>query len=540
MGRREKVSVSLSGLFSNLGTGDNKPIRPEQYQGRPVLLCEYAFAMENSLGNFQEYMDVFEKYQNLAGGFLWNWADMSIRRVSPDGGERWLYGGDFGEVVTDHTFCLVGIVAADRIPHPSYYEVKKVYQRIHVEPVDLKKGVFRIENRFSFLDLSGFTMMWQLSEDGKILEQHEEKTPVLAPGESAEVTLHFRAHHFRPKSEYQLTVFFLTKKDTAWCRTGFPAAFEQFELAEPEFQAQIHGRKPVKLVETEEKFEVRSGNFRISVSRKTGDIVSLNYGFGELISAPLHPNYWRAFTDNDLCYANYQQRFADLLSHSVQKWRTATEKRRTLSVAAATDDKTVTVTVEQRVRHCMGKTVTVYKIDGDGNVLIRHRVRPACDMLRIGFTLGVSEKYQDISWFGRGPHENYADRKTGAPVGLYSFPAEQMPHDYVRPQENGTRSDVRWMSMRNNSKNGLRFTGSRFGFSVWPYTQEDLQNAGHRHELRKRDFLTVNVDSVQCGVGGDVPGIAGIHDEYRIRKGQTFELQIMISGICETFRNNNR
>ena len=531
MGRREKVFIGLSGLISNLGTGDNKPLKPEQYGGRPVLLCEYAFAMENSLGNFQEYMDEFEKYPNLAGGFLWNFADMSIRRVKPDGGERWLYGGDFGEKVTDGIFCLSGIVAADRTPHPSYYEVKKVYQRIRVKPVNLKNGVVSVENHFSFTDLSGFTMMWQITQDGKILEQHSEEPPAVPAGESAETTLRFKTKRFLPESEYQLTICFLMKTGSAWCSAGFPAAFEQLEIRSPEFSARLHARKPVRLTQADEKFEVRGRDFRIDISRRTGDISSINYGFGETLSAPLHPNYWRAFTDNDLCYANYQPQFAGLLTWPVRKWRTATEKRRVLSVNAATDGKTVTVTVQQHVRHCMGKTVTVYEIDGEGNILIRHSVRPMCDMLRIGFTLGVPCGLGSISWYGRGPHENYADRKSGAPVGLYTLPAEQMPHGYVRPQENGTRSDVRWMTALDESGNGLRFSGDRFGFSVWPYTQDDLQAASHCAELRKRDFLTVNVDSVQCGVGGDLPGIANLHDACRIRGGRSYELQIMISGV---------
>ncbi len=534
MGRREKVSLGFSGRFSNLFTADNKPFRPERYGDRPVVLCEYGFAMGNSLGGLQKYMDAFEKYPNLAGGFLWNFSDQSIRRVTPDGGERWLYGGDFGEEASDRCFCAAGIVAADRTPHPSYFEVKKVYQRIRVVPVDLGKGVVRIENHFSFLDLSGFEMVWQITENGAVLERHTEELPAVAAGESAEVTLHFGEKRILPEAEYHLTVFFLLKNRTAWCEAGFPAAFEQMELRSPKFCACLHARKSVRLVQTEKKFEVRGGNFRISFSRSTGDIVSMNYGFGEMLLAPLRPNYWRALTDNDLGYANYQPRLGALLTWPVRKWRTATEKRRVLSVAVSTDGKTVTVTVEQRVRFCRGKTVTVYQVDGEGSVLIRHRVTPLCDMMRVGFTLGVPRRYGKISWFGRGPHENYADRKTGAPVGLYSLPAERVAHDYVRPQENGTRSDTRWMTALDVSGKGLRFAGDRFGFSVWPYTQEDLQNAEHRHELRERDFLTVNVDSVQRGVGGDSPGLANVRDGCRIKGGQTRELEIVISGVAGT------
>ena len=536
MGRREKVGVGFGRRLSNLGTADNKPVLPEQYAGHPVLLCEYTAAMENSLGGLKDYAELLEKYQNLAGGFLWSFSDMALRRITPDGGERWLYGGDFGEGRSDGCFCLSGIVAADRTPHPSYYEVKRVFQRIRVVPVNAAKGVVRIENRYSFQDLSGFTMMWQLTENGKVLEQREQEPPALAPGQSAEVTLAWHVRRLRPAAEYLLTLFFLVKAETPWCGAGFPAAFGQVPVRSPKFRAKLCRSRAVALAETPERFEISGKNFRIAVSRRTGAVVSLDYGFGELLRAPLLPNYWRAFTDNDLGYANYRPEFGALLSYPARKWRTATEKRRVLSVAAAADGKTVTVTVTQRVRFCRGKTVTVYQIDGEGNLLLRHTVRPACDMMRVGFTLGIARELGRISWYGRGPHENYADRKSGAPVGLYAMPAEAVAHDYVRPQENGTRSDVRWMTALGESGGGLRFAGDGFGFSVWPYTQEDLQRAAHPSDLRARDFFTVNVDAVQKGVGGDFPGIANVRGGSRIRRGKTYKMELMISGISSPLR----
>lgn len=534
MGRREKVGVGPGRRLANLGTADNKPVAPELYAGKPVLLCEYASAMENSLGGLRDYAALFEKYPNLAGGFLWSFADMALRRVSPDGGERWLYGGDFGEGKSGRCFCLSGIVAANRTPHPSYYEVKHVFQPIRAVPADAGKCVVRIENRHVFRDLSGYTMMWQLSGNGKILEQHEQEPPALAPGESTEVALARRTGRLRPGAEYLLTLFFLTKKETPWCGAGFPAAFGQFEVRSPEFRAKPCRSRPVRLAETAERFEISGKGFRIAVSRRTGGVVSIDYGFGELLRAPLLPNYWRAFTDNDLGYANYRPKLGALLSYPVRRWRTATEKRRVLSVSASTDGKTAAVTVAQRVRHCRGRVVTVYEVDGEGSLLIRHSVRPTCDMLRVGFTLGIPRSLGTISWYGRGPHENYADRKTGAPVGLYSLPAERMAHAYVRPQENGTRSDVRWMTALNSSGSGLRFSGDRFGFSVWPYTQDDLQRASHPGDLHGRDFLTVNVDAAQSGVGGDFPGIANVRGEGRLRKGKAFRLELVISRLDGT------
>ena len=532
MGRKEAVPLSLSGRFSNLFTADNKPVKPEQYEGRPVLFCEFTHAMGNSLGGLTEYTELFDRYPNLAGGFLWSFSDLAIRRLTPDGEERWLYGGDFGEETSGGCFCTSGFVGADRVAHPGYYEVKRAYQRIRVTPVDLQKGIVRIENRYRFTDLSPFTMTWQITEDGKVLAKHRGDPPAVAAGESAEMTLSLSGVRFHQDREYLLTVLFLVKDSTVWCRAGFPLAFEQFPLQVPEEEElRLHPRTPVKLSELDDRFDVRGKDFHLKISRATGEIVSLNYGAGEMITSPLRPNYWRAFTDNDMGWANYNPKFKDLLLLPARKWRTATEHRRLLSITAETDGKTVTVRAEHRVPHCRGKVLTVYSVDGDGDILVRHTVRPLWEMVRVGFTLGVPSSFGSISWYGRGPQENYCDRQAGAPVGLYTSPAAEMPHSYVRPQENGTRSDVRWVEALDSNGCGLHISGGRFGFSVWPYTQEALQNAQHRNELRTQDFLTINVDSRQRGVGGDFPGIASVHEPYRIRRGRTYEMQFLISGV---------
>jgi beta-galactosidase len=535
MSRKESVSVGFNGRISNLRTGDNKPVRAEQYSGRPVLLCEYLGAMGNSLGGMLDYVEFFDQYPHFAGGFLWSFLDLAIHRVTPDGEDRWLYGGDFGEGVTDGNFCSCGIVGADRIPHPSYYEVKRAYQRIALSPVDLQKGILKIENRYNFLNLSRFAMLWQITEDGRIVEQHRQDAPVVAAGESIEFTLPYKSKHFKKGHEYLLTVFFVTKGCANWYRDGFPIAFEQFVLqAAPDADPALHPRLSVKLTESDDRFDIRAKNFHMKISRSTGEIISLNYGFGEVLAAPLHLNYWRALTDNDLGYANYNKTFRELLMIPSLKWRKATERRRLKSITAETDEKTVTVTVQHRVPLCRGTAVTVYSIDGEGNILIRHTVRPKREMVRVGLTMGVSPSLGNVTWYGRGPHENYSDRKAGAPIGLYSFSAEEMPHSYVRPQENGTRSDVRWMMLHDSSGNGVRVTGKTFGFSVWPYTQENLQSAQHRHELRDCGHLTVNIDALQKGVAARVPGIGTVQKAFRIPRGRTYEMQIMISGVSKT------
>lgn len=529
LGRHEALEIGLLDRVKNRMTSDNKPLRPEQYRGKPVLLCEYAHAMGNSLGDFQEYEDCFDRYPNLAGGFVWDFVDQAVRRRTPEG-DRWLYGGDFGEEVGDGNFCADGIVAADRTPHPAYYEVKKAYQPVRVRAVDLSGGVVRVENRGAFSDLSGFEMLWQVTEDGRPVAQRRMEPPPAGPGESREVRLGFRTTDFRRDAECFLTVFFLARNATPWCRKGYPAAFEQFQLAPPAFRPEPEEDRPLRLEVTPEAYLVSGEGFRAAVSRRSGDLVSLDYGFGELLRAPMRPNYWRALTDNDRGYANFSPRWEKLLTWPSMRWRGATEKRRVRGVSAERRGNRAVVTVEQRVPHCRGRAETVWEVDGGGNVFLRHSILPKGSMMRLGFTFGLPRALRNVTWYGRGPHENYCDRKTGAPVGVYSLPAERLGHAYLRPQENGARTDVRWMEAVDGEGNGLRVSAKRpFGFSVWPYTQADLERAEHGFELPERDFLTVNADAAQRGVGGDQPGIAHVHEAYRLPKGRALVLELVFS-----------
>lgn len=533
LGHHEEVKISfLDELLNRFTvTGDKKPLKPEQYRGKPVLLCEYAHAMENSLGNFQEYMDVFEQYSNMAGGFIWDFVDQSIRRKTQDGREFWLYGGDFGEEVSHRYFCANGIVSADRTPHPSYYEVRKVYQRIRVKPVDLPNGIISVENRYSFKDLSEFTPAFSLIENGRAVQQRTMEPVSLVAGESCKIKLDLSGACFKPNAEYHLNMFFLTSRDTLWCEKGYPLAFEQFEMRPGTLTIEPDRSEEPAVSESADTIAVRGNGFSVLISKKSGAICSINYGGGNLLRSPLKPNYWRAYTDNDLGYANFRPEFESILAAPVKRWRRATEKRRVRSVRLESEAGLAKITVRQAVPYCRGDAVTVFRVDGSGSVFIRHELYPQKDMPRIGFTMALARELDCFTWFGRGPHENYCDRKTGAPVGIYSLRAREIGHDYVRPQENGSRTELRRLEIKDAGGSGLLITGNRFGFSAWPYSQEALEEAAHRHELAEQDFVTVNVDHMQCGVGGDFPGVARLHEPYKIHKGKRYVFEFSISDI---------
>ena len=213
----------------------------------------------------------------------------------------------------------------------------------------------------------------------------------------------------------------------------------------------------------------------------------------------------------------------------MKRWKKATEKRRVRSVELSCTAGIAAIAVKQRVPCCKGDVITVFQIDGNGAVFVRHEICPKHDMLRIGFTMALKRDFRSFTWFGRGPHENYCDRKTGSAVGVYSFDVEALGHSYMRPQENGNRTELRWLEISDNSGSGILITGNHFSFSAWPYSQEELEKAAHQHELKLQDFVTVNIDQMQCGVGGDYPGVAKLHEPYKIHKGKKYVFEYTIS-----------
>jgi len=541
LGRHEEIKIGLFDNLLNMLTADNKPLKPEQYRGKPVLACEYAHAMENSLGNFQEYMEVFEKYPNMAGGFIWDFVDQSIRKMTSDGQERWLYGGDFGEEISNRYFCANGIVASDRTPHPSYYEVKKVYQRIKVTPVDLINGVLRIDNLYSFIDLSELTPEWTVSENGRVIAGKNLEPLLLSAAGSLELKLDFSDIVFNQGMEYHLNIAFHIRKAALWCEKGYPIASEQFEIRSAQHRKKPDESKELKTAEIGSEIIVCGSGFNIVVSKKHGSVFSIDYGSGNILRSPLKPNYWRAYTDNDLGYANFRPKLEDLLAYPVKRWRKVTEKRRVCSVELNRTSALATIKIRQRVPGCRGNVFTVYKIDGDGTVFVRHEIHPKHDMLRIGFTMALKRDFSCFTWYGRGPHENYCDRRTGSPVGVYSADIAELGHSYMRPQENGNRTDVRRLEITDKDGNGLLVTGNLFSFSAWPYSQEALEKARHQHELTAQDFITLNIDYMQCGVGGDFPGVAKLHEQYKIhkRKSYAFEYEISDNSIFNHSEEDN-
>lgn len=537
LGKHEEIKISIFDNILNKLSADNKPLKPEQYIGKPVILCEYAHSMENSLGNFQKYMDRFEKYPNMAGGFIWDFVDQSIRKVEAEGTVKWLYGGDFHEEITHRYFCANGIVAADRTPHPALYEVKKVYQEIKVSPIDLLSGVIKIHNKYCFIDLNNFRLYWSITENGIEILQGIVENLELGPKQSQEYELGYSLSELNADSEYHILFSFRLKNTSAWAEEGYELAFDQFLI--PNKKSFVNAEPPqdnltkdnnLNVTETKNRIIIQNDKISISIGTLSGGIESLNYGFGELIHSPLIPNYWRALTDNDKGYANFKPELEKILIDT--SWKKACKTRKVEKLQLLKQPDQVSIILHQSVKNCSGEVLTEFKINSSGEIHVKHSLTPKKNMYRIGMQMAMPKEYENITWFGKGPHENYIDRNTGAKVAIHTGGVKELIHNYMRPQENGNRTEVRWLCIDNKDGRGIKIkdTSNTFlNISAWPYSQEDLEKAQHIYELPDRNFNTFNIDYTQCGVGGDLPGVANLHEEFKIHKGIRYEYSFVIT-----------
>ena len=482
-----------------------RTLAAEDPSGRPVMLCEYAHSMGNSTGNLREYWDVIRSQERAFGAFIWDWIDQGLVKTAPDGEEYWAYGGDFGDHPNDGNFNINGVVFPDRRPQPALWEVKKVYQPVGIEAADARAGAFRLTNRFSFTNLSEYELTWTLRENGAAVQEGTLDPVDLAPGATTTVTVPVEEPSPAPGAEYHLTLRVRLDEATRWAEAGHTVARGQIEgpFDAPAREApSLDALADVTLEAGDERITVEGDGFSVAVGRASGALASMVVGGEELIVRPLTPNYWRAETDNDRAGGNGM---APLLA----AWEDAGEERTVTDVSA---ERLAPQAVRVRVEGTLPVGRSVYEqsyvVYGNGDVHVEHTVTRRGEtppsLPRVGLQMAVPDAYDTVTWFGRGPHENYWDRKTGAAVGRYSQPLADFVVDYVRPQENANRSDTRWVALtREDGRGLLAVADSLLSVSAWPYSQEDLAEATHTHELPDRAFTTVNLDYRQMGLGGN-------------------------------------
>jgi beta-galactosidase len=498
---------------------------------RPLILCEYAHAMGNSVGNLQDYWDVIEKYDVLQGGFIWDWVDQGLVKYDGNGTKYWAYGGDFGpaDIPSDDNFCINGLINADRTVHPSLWEVKKVYQYIKFNPLNLALGKFEIFNCFDFINLDNVNIFWRvMAEDEEVLNGVISK-PDIAPKGKKSYAIDLSSISVEPGLECFLNFSAKTTKATELVPAGFEIATEQFKLPLEKQAPKISTKNfaPLKVEKAENRVRVFNELFFIVLNTITGEIENYNFNGRELLHKAPVPNFWRAPTDNDIGN-NMHKRCA--------MWKKASLNRKVKDYQIEEKSNQIKVTIVYDLPDVNSEYTVLYTIFGNGEILVKNHFVPGStdlpELPRIGMRMQLPKELKNVSYFGRGPEENYWDRKTGSLVGVYNTTVADLYYPYVNPQENGHRTDVRWVALTAADGTGLLVSGvPLIEFSALNYTIKDFSQTArgtkHTVDLVEKDFVELNVDYKHMGLGGDNSWGARTHKQYTIQPLEyTFEFRL--------------
>lgn len=487
---------------------------------KPYILCEFSHAMGNSLGNFYKYTDLFDQYDILQGGFIWDWKDQAILTKNKEDQPYLAYGGDFGEAPHDGNFSGNGLIFADGTISPKLFEVKKCYQNVDFLAVDLSKGQFKLMNKFLFTDLSDYQLAWQISENGVVIDQGEQMIE-LTPEETGKVQLNYQL----PKrqtitNEHILTISLIELKDQLWCNKGHEIGFEQFILPTI-YQNQANQPKDltaITLVDQPEAILVNGEQFAIRFSKQTGYLNSYKINEIELIKEALKPNFWRAMTDNDR---------GNQLDKRSQIWREAVKEQTLLQLDWQTSPNCVVVTTKYLYEKLNQTYLNIsYQIDVTGEIQVDYAFIPGeglPEIPEIGLSFTMPKAFDQLSWYGKGSHESYWDRQRGAKIGYYQDKVANQFVPYLKPQECGNHVGVRSAQMTDASGCGLAIIGLPIvELNVLPYTADQLEAASHADQLANSDQTVVRVNLGQMGLGGDDSWGARTHDEFTLQANRPY------------------
>jgi beta-galactosidase len=487
---------------------------------RPLILCEYAHSMGNSTGDFQEYWDTIMKYPALQGGFIWDWVDQGLKVADEHGRNYWIYGGDWGGHRWAHqeNFCANGLINADRTIHPAMHEVKKVYQPVWIRPVDIENGKIKLINYNLFTDLNEYDYKWELFKNGELVT--EGKFLISGkPMTEKEITLQLPERKTNEGEEYFLEVSVLAKEGKNLIPTGHIVANEQIAFpSDNYFVSSKMSPGTLILNKTENDLNFSSGDVKGRISLKDGLLYNYSVDNQRLLTAAPVPNFWRAPLDNDFGFG---------MQKSSNVWRSAGNDRELLNL----DIKDQTgegqeIVVQYRLKYVDVPYQISYFIYNDGSVKVTGNMdltgKKMPDLPRFGMKMEIPETFENVEYYGRGPWENYSDRSRSSFIGHYFCKADELKFDYIRPQENGYRTDVRWVTF-SGDKAGIRFEGidGPICFNARYNFDEDMdpgftKKQQHPIDVDKRNTLAINVDWKQMGVGGDNSWGARPLPQYRL------------------------
>jgi beta-galactosidase len=478
---------------------------------KPLIQCEYAHAMGNSEGGFKEYWDIIRKYPNLQGGFVWDFVDQSCRWTGKNGVEIYGYGGDFNRFEpSDQNFCDNGLISPDRVPNPHMYEVGHIYQNIWTTPVDLSKGIVKVFNENFFRDLSAYYMEWQVLKGGKVMRTGRIENLNVGPQETAELTLDYGKTC--ECTEWLLNVSYKLKNREGLLPAGHEVAKNQLVLnpyKAPSMElknVEAMNKETVapQIIDNQRNYLIVQGeHFVTEFGRKDGYLSKYEVNGTDMIleGAALTPNFWRAPTDNDMG-ARLQLKYAN--------WKNPGLKL--TSLTSKTENNLVVVDATYDMTNVSAKLYLTYVINNVGAIKVTQKMvadknAQVSPMFRFGMQVQMPKDFDAIEYYGRGPIENYADRKACTDINIYRQSVDEQFYSYIRPQENGTKSDIRWWKQLNHSRNGLQIVAEApFSASALHYTIESLDEGiakaqGHSPEVEKANLTNLCIDKVQMGLG---------------------------------------
>lgn len=504
--------------------GYMKDYAARENPGRPYIMCEYAHAMGNSSGNFQEYFDIIRTSPHMQGGFIWDWVDQGLLTKDENGKTYWAYGGDFGaeNYYNDENFCINGLVQPDRTPHPGLMEVKKVYQDIRFAPVNAAKGEFEVQNHFLYRDLKDYTFRWELLKNGEPMSTGNLDI-TLPAGKSKSVKIKgFPAIDINDGNEYYLSVYAFTRNDDAIIPAGHEVAREQFAIARHDTIAPAKCEGNMAKMTTERDnwiFDCGNG-VKIVFNSRSGELRRYSVNGHNILAGSPSPSFWRAPTDNDRGSGEQKK---------LNAWRCAADNKKVVEVTHSDSAPTPTVTARYRLPDVDADYSVTYSILPCGTLGVTstlHCGKDTPELMRFGMQLPMPRSTDLLTWYGRGPWENYSDRNTASFMGIWSAKAADLFYPYIFPQETGNHTDVRWATLTDPNGTGIKVTGTQpLNVSALDVTPADLDAGIHKHQMHTSDVrhsnnnVWLNVDLAQRGLGGDNSWGAQPHHPHRLPAG---------------------
>ncbi|TRX60023.1 DUF4981 domain-containing protein [Fulvivirga sp. M361] len=460
---------------------------------RPVIWCEYAHSQGNSTGDLEGYWSAIRKYPRFAGAFVWDWRDQLIRKNNnTDGKTLWAHGADFDQKQEDLNPVQKGLISADGKIKSGGWQAKYVWQRVHISSDDLGAGKLFVHNRHFRTNLGDYDITWEITEDGNTVFHGKADKMDVAPGKRGKLDLDLPELTPVPGKRYYLKVAFALKEAEPWAEKGYEIASEQFLFA---YLPPVDEKEVLTDIESSDQYAILVSNGTTAkISKTTGLLINLERSGNSFITKPLRPNFWRAPTDNDQASGIFERQVL---------WKEASEDLSLVHFQNTNSAVIATLKTPSGI-----KVVMTYTMSLDGSLKIAYQLHPVADLPdipRVGLQMQVPARYDQLKWFGRGPYESYLDKKTGAFFGRHRESVKEDFVHYVRPQESSNKSDVWWFELSMPGEKGLKIKAMNepLSVSVWPFSQEAIEKADRIEELFFEDNITVNIDHVQMGVGGD-------------------------------------